>query len=284
MINVLIPIVKENKKYIDLLKKLEDNNDVAIFIGVRESLYTKFKEYESEKVNISVYEDNADKECILNSLHDKTVEGSILVLRKPITIEEFEKFINKEEDIVVCKSERNKIMEILFSLWQKILKMLLGVNMYPGDTSAVYFSEEITPVISQTGNLSFTSRIDRWRGVEKGCVDVRGEKEKVTIDKKVIIRDIIISLICLSVATIVTTLVCVFAKVSIIIGLLIFCLDAISFSVILIMIVLIIFNCMVGKKNFQNAFELVKNIDEYGEEIEDDKLDNTNNKEGEIND
>ena len=252
MINVLVPITKNDKRYKDILHKLAEREDLNLIVGVKNELRGEFGFVE----NLHIYDDSFDKESILNALFTKVEEGATIVMRKPITVQEFDRISSCDEHIATCKKERNAIKSFFYKLWQKILKLLLGVNLYAGDTSVVYFSEVLLPILIENGNLSFASRVDRWIGVDKTTVDVKVEPEKYSADSKAILRYCLIADACLLVACLVTTFVCVFAEIGIILGLLLFCIDAICFAILLICIVLIIFNCSVGKKNVETAVEI----------------------------
>ena len=111
------------------------------------------------------------------------------------------------------------------------MRLCLGVRLYDGDTSAIYFGEDLATVLAQSNNLSYSSRVDRWRGVEQSSVIVEGEPVKTEVDKKENIKYLLYGLLTLMLGVAVTTVVAIFAKVSVIIGLFLFCLDAICFAV-----------------------------------------------------
>ena len=136
------------------------------------------------------------------------------------------------------------------------MKAFLGVNLYYGDTSVVYFSEVLLPILFESGNLSFASRVDRWIGVDKATEEAKCPTEKYNPDKKTITKYCIFANVSLLIACLVTTFVCVFAKIGIILGLLLFCVDSICLVVIFILVVLIIFNCSVGRRNVETAVEI----------------------------
>ena len=254
MINVLIPITVNNKKYKEILLELAENENINLLVGVSNQIRNEFGYLNQELIHI--YDDSFDKESILNALFTKVKDGSVVVMRQPITIKEFDKMVNTDEHIATCRKERNTFMSYVMKVWQKILKMFLGVNLYSGDTAVVYFSEVLLPVLFESKNLSYASRVDRWIGVEKTTVNVNCQKEKYSVDKKAIVRYSIFADVSLLVACLLTTLLCVFVDINVILGLLLFCVDAICLSIILISIILIIFNCQIGKKNVDNAIEI----------------------------
>ena len=156
-----------------------------------------------------------------------------------------------------------------------MLKLFLGVKLYEGDTSVILFGEDISSVFSSINDLSFSSRVDRWRGLEQGTVEVKGSAVKTEVDKKAIFKYLIISIISLLVGAVVTTCVSLFAPMSIIVGLLLFCLDIICLTILCIMIVLIIFNYSIGKKHFENAVEVIDDDEQQILNYSDEEFDDT---------
>lgn len=254
MINVLVPITTFSTKYKEILLELADEEDVNLLVGISNKIKNEVAFIPNEKVFI--YDDCFDKESILNALFTKVKEGSLVVMRQPITMKEFQKLLSNGEHIVTCKKQRNPVKAFFFKIWQKILKAFLGVNLYNGDTSVVYFSEVLLPILFESGNLSFASRVDRWIGVDKGSEPLSCEQEKYNPDKKAITKYCIFANISLLIACLVTTFVCVFANVGIVLGLLLFCIDAICLAIILILVTIIIFNCSVGRRNVETAIEV----------------------------
>ncbi len=271
MINVVIPIVNNAKKYSKIISDLSSIDDINVFVGVTTEQFKFVEEFQSENVFVIEYKDGSKREEIINSLQKYISGGDLFIMRKPITISEFEKFVNSESDITLSKPKRSNFKQFLMSIWQNILKTFLGVKLYNGDTSAIYFQEDIASVVLQSSNLSYSTRVDRWNGVSQGNVEISGESVKTESDKKLNIKYLIIGILALIIGTVVTAVVSVFASVSIIVGLLLFCLDAIMLSIFLILLIIITFNSMVGKKHFGSAIEVLKDEDfEEDENFEED--------------
>ena len=266
MLNVVIPIVNNPKSYDKLVTNLKDVEDVNILIGTTPLLCSKIEHLAGENVSIIEFEENSKREEIINGLQKYVDVGAVMILRKAISIDEFYQFVNNKRDIVLCKNSNGTIKKFFLSIWQKILKTFLGIKVYDGDTSVILFKEDISTVLMETNDLSFSSRVDRWRGVKQGTVSVSGEMVKTEVDVKNNIKYLVFALLALIIGAVVTTCVCVFVNVNIIVGLLLICLDIICLSISLIMIVITIFNCMVGKKSFKPAIEVV--IDDYNSEQE----------------
>lgn len=269
MLNVLIPIVSNVKAYQKLLSALNSADNLNVLVGITSSLKSQLTSI-GENVYVIEYEDGSSRESIINGLQKYLEEGAVMILRKPITIEEFNNFIRTKKDVVVCKKNEGKVKQFITFIWQKLLKLFLGIKLYEGDTSVILFGDDVSSIFSSINDLSFSSRVDRWKGLEQGVVEVKGSAVKTEIDKMAVIKYMIIALISLLISVVVTTCVSLFVPMSIIIGLLLFCLDIISLTIICIMVVLILFNFSVGKKHFQNAIEISgeeeQEIISYGEE------------------
>ena len=256
MINILIPITQNAKGYKKIIVDLSSNEEAEIFIGVITSQKNALQYPNRDNIHVIEYDNAAKREEIINSMQKYIQVGELFIMRKPITYNEFKDFLKNDMDIVVCKTNLSPIKKFFFMIWQKILRLCLGVRLYDGDTSAIYFGEDLAAVLAQSNNLSYSSRVDRWRGVDQGSVIVEGEPVKTEVDKKENIKYLLFGLLALILGAAVTTVVAIFAKVNVIIGLFLFCLDAICLAVFLLLLVVIIFNTVVGKKKFSSALEL----------------------------
>lgn len=273
MVNVIIPITNNAKRYKKILSSLSRANNVVVLVGVVSNQINELNFLDSENIYIIEFQDGSKMEEIINGLQKYISVGSIMIMRKPISENEFNSFVNNNKDVVTCRRNLSSFKAILFNFWQKILKTFLGVRLYEGDASVIYFAEDIASVILSSSNLSYNSRVDRWRGIEQGTVVVEGESVKTETDKKANIRNLIISLIAIAVAVSVTTVVSIFARVNLIVGLLLFCLDFIALAIVLILLVITIFNNMVGKKLFGYALEISQN-EEIDDEIDEEYEEN----------
>lgn len=256
MINILIPITQNAKGYKKIIADLSSNEEAEIFIGVISSQKNALQYPNRDNIHVIEYDNSAKREEIINSMQKYIQVGELFIIRKPITYNEFKDFLKNDRDIVVCKTNLSPIKKFFFMIWQKILRLCLGVRLYDGDTSAIYFGEDLAAVLAQSNNLSYSSRVDRWRGVDQGAVIVEGEPVKTEVDKKENIKYLLFGLLALILGAAVTTVVAIFARVNVIIGLFLFCLDAICLAVFLLLLVVIIFNTVVGKKKFSSALEL----------------------------
>ncbi len=278
MINVIVPIVDKNKDFNKILNEISEISDLNILVGVNEDLFfdVKTKVGESENLTLIKFPKGTKRESIINSLQTHIVAGSILVMRKPLSLDEFNKFCYSNRDITTCKRENNKFLDFIFNVWQKILKLILGLKLYEGDPSVIYMNEEISAVVAASGNLSFSSRVNRWRGIEQETVQTKAEQVKAEYDKKDIVKYSIISALSFIIAVVATVCVAIFAQIGIFAGLLLVSLDLICLAISLIMLVLLIFNITVGKKNFAHAIELNEHfIIEEDDNYENENVDKT---------
>ena len=273
MVNVVVPITNNAKRYKKILSSLSRANNVVVLVGVVSNQINELNFLDSENIYIIEFQDGSKMEEIINGLQKYISVDSIMIMRKPISENEFNSFVNNNKDVVTCRRNLSSFKAILFNFWQKILKTFLGVRLYEGDASVIYFAEDIASVILSSSNLSYNSRVDRWRGIEQGTVVVEGESVKTETDKKANIRNLIISLIAIAVAVSVTTVVSIFARVNLIVGLLLFCLDFIALAIVLILLVITIFNNIVGKKQFGYALEISQN-EEIDDEIDEEYEEN----------
>ena len=284
MVNVLIPITDKRFNFNDILSELGDLSDVNVFVGITEDIFDDlFNRFgESENIYLIKFQKGVNREEILNALQKYVDGSSTLIMRKPITIKEFENFVSSKKDIVTCKRHLQKIKALFLYFWQKLLKLILGVKQYEGDPSVIYFSEDASAVLATTHNFSFTTRAYRWHGVEQGTVEVKNsEVVRPKIKKIEIVAYSLIILFSIITSVVVTVCVSLFTKVNVLFGILLLCLNIVCLAVIVIVGVLLIFNILVGKKNYGTAMEL-SNIDftndDY-EEIEEVDIEDYENEE-----
>lgn len=257
MINIVIPVSdKDKEKFQSLLSRINGEDEIKVFVAVENKNHNFANFFEdSDNIFFAKFQDGTKKEEMINALQKYIKGGSILVLRKPISLEELNKFITCKHDLATCRVVRSKIKAYFFNLWQSILKLFLGVKEYDGDTSAVYLSEDISAVIGESGNLSYSSRVNRWRGVEQTTIEVKGQPAEKEIDRKSIIKGSILASVLMLVAVAVTVALSLTVKISVIIGLLIVCLDLICLAITILTIITTIFNSRVGQKKINQVIE-----------------------------
>ena len=266
--NIIIPILDKNKeKFKALIGKLADEDDIKIFVGIEEKNQNIVEEFEeSENIFPSYFANNTSAESMINFMQKFIRSGATVIVRKPISVEDLNKFFSCQEEVATCHKTRSKFKNFIFGIWQVLLRCFLGIKEYEGDTSVVYLNEEISAVVAQSGNLSFSSRANRWKGIDQTTIGVKCDSIKYEIDKKIVVKFSLIASLAILLAIITTLAICLTVNVSIIIGLLIICLDVICFAIAFLTMVILIFNLRVGQKNIAEAevkdFVTEKELDE----------------------
>ena len=261
MVNVIIPIVKDLQNYQKMIQQLSAYIDVNIIVGVTEQISKQIVDLEKSKV--IVFKNDTNKEQMINSLSMFVLGGKILILRRVLQKEDLEKFLFSNESVLLASSKkRSKVANFFVKLWHKMVRLIFGVAFYEGDTSAIMFSQDLSEVLIQTGNLSYNSRVNRWKGITEQNVEVKGEnKEKYPGDKKEKLVYSLSASILLALAIIITVLLCVFVNINFILGLLIVCIDIIFVFISIVLFMMLAFNNKVGAKNIAEG-EIISNLKE----------------------
>lgn len=271
MLNIVVPITNKFDKYREMLSFMAKTTNTNVFLGVTSEFYaTAIAEYgEFENFDFYEFDNGTNKESIINTLQDYLMEGAIMVLRKPLNKKEFEKIVNSDRDVVTAKVVRSKFKAWLHSTWQKISKLILGVREYAGEPSIVYFNEDLADVVVNSNNLSYSSRVNRWKGIKQAVITIDSETDQRKNDVPMLLKYTLIAALLVAVAVTVTTLVAVLVPVSIVVVLLLVCLDAICVAVAFILVVMAIFTNMTGRKQQAKSIILNKKAKEI--EIEEDE-------------
>lgn len=186
MINLIFPLVKIEKETLNFIEKTKKRKDVNLFIGVTNSLKSKIKTSQNLKnVKVFVFEDNSKKEEIINSLKDYVKKGKILFLRKPISQKELDGFVSSKTDITYLKRKsQGKFKDFFHNLSNKIIKWLFGFSPYEGDPSAIMFGEEPAEILQEASNVSYATRVNRWKGYSFSTIETDDLPEKMEYNKK----------------------------------------------------------------------------------------------------
>ena len=248
MINVLIPIGSNLKSYQQMIDGLSHFYDVNIIVGLSEKQEDQIVKLDN--VRYVIFKDGTDREAMINSLSMFVLAGQILILRRAVDAKKLEKILSSNAGITLAKNRPgNKFTAFFINLWHKLVQMFFGVKFYEGDNSIIKFSQDLSEVLLQTGNLSYNSRVNRWKGVDQTVVEVDwGKAEKFSTDKKQTLIYSLTAAALIVVATVVTVLLCVFANINFVLGLLIVCIDIICIFMAIILLMMLAFNNKVGKK------------------------------------
>ena len=248
MINVIIPVVKNQQQYQKMIAQLLVYSDLNIIVGLTEDIDKTF--IKEDGVRYLVFKNNTNKEQMINSLSMFVLSEKILILRQTIEKKDLEKFLFSNQPILLAKEKKkNKFANFFVKLWHIIVHIFFGVGFYEGNTDVIMFSQDLSEVLLQIGNLSYNSRVNRWRGVVESSVDVSLSKsDKYPIDKKQNLIYTVVASTLFAVAILFTLLLCLFVNINFILGLLIVCVDIICVFVAIILFMMLSFNNKVGKK------------------------------------
>ena len=204
MINLIFPITQntpENKKFFDETKK---RTDVNFLVGVTEELKDLYKVSTTNKrVKVKIYKKSSKKEEIINSLKDYALKGKIFIVRAPITQKEIDKFVSSSADITLCSVKKgNKFVEFFKNLGEKIIKALFGFTPYLGNVRAICFSENPSDILKEGYNISYATRVDRWKGYSYATIDIeeKGIKPEYNVKNVVIMLSVWVFLLLCGIA------------------------------------------------------------------------------------
>ncbi len=252
MINVLVPVTENAEEFWTSVKSICDDVNVQIIIGVKDGIARQY-DFNIPNAIVKEYGDNVTREEMLNDFQSLLLGEGVFIARKPFTKDEFANFTSQKEQIVVCKSkDKNKFVSFVKRIWRNVVKFIFGVKFFEGDPSLIYFNEDLGGVLTNVNNFSYSTRIDRWRATTKTAVESSYPNVKPEQDKALNIKLIIFAILALVIGAVTTTLVCIFAKVTIVIGLLLACLDIICLSISVLLFIALTFNMQVGHKNINN--------------------------------
>lgn len=180
MINVIVPLVEKPQEYLSMISEISKNRDCVIYVGT----LSKFKDLAFPKnVIVKFYKNNSSKEEIINSLHSIKKEfGKILVIRRPLTKEEFTALTSCKADICYLKKPKSRFSAWWANVWEKLIKKIFAFYYFE-DISAILFQENTFNLINSLTNLSYISRIDRFVGFKQEEVASENRSPKREYDK-----------------------------------------------------------------------------------------------------
>ncbi len=185
MINIIVPIVEDVSSFQTFLDKIA-TKDVKIFVGIKESLAKDFKP--NKATELHVFGDKSKKEEIINSLHScKMTKGKILIARRPLKDEEYQKLTTSTKDIVTLRAKHNRFVGWLKKVSTLVIKRIFAFSFFE-DISAICYSENMFDLLSVCANLSMASRINRYVGldVEEIVTDEKPVKKEYSRPKNII--------------------------------------------------------------------------------------------------
>ncbi len=254
MINVLVPIVDNELAYQQMLDELSKQKDVKIYCGVRESLKDKINF--PKGVDVKTFNSKSKKEEILNSLStDSMQEGGVMVLRRPISLEEFESLKASDADIVRLQKHRSKFAEFWTNLWKKIIRAIFAF-FYFEDISAIYFKENMFKLVKNLNNLSYITRIDRFIGYKQETIESSVKPPKKDYDVFMNVAQLVISILFVALCVVWSIVFCSSGANIVIMVLLSVFIMLISLIVLLVSVLSFVRSIYVGKLDYGRAEEI----------------------------
>lgn len=171
MENIIIPVI--SREMVAFANETLGRRNTRVIVGVNKDLLPLIRDVDINKNCIKTFEEGTTKEEIINALNGELDDGKTLICRKAITKEEINKFFVSDSDITVCFEKRSKFKNFFFKMWQYFVKILFGFEFFDGDVSVVCFNENMFPVISNLSNLSYASRVNKWKYVTVSQVETR---------------------------------------------------------------------------------------------------------------
>ena len=258
MIDVLIPIVDKPQDYLKAIESLRDEQNLNIIVGVTAAIAKEYS-FDAPNVTVQIFKNGSKKEEVINALQRFIESDNIFVARKPFTREDLYEFINADADIVTCQLHKgNAVTRFFRNLWALIIKYIFGVKFFQGDTSLIYFNEGVGSLLDKVNNLSYATRIDRWRSIKQETIQTSYPRAFPETDFRTSLTLILCSVLSLAVGLTVTLLVALLAKVTALVIVLLICLDIVCVFISLFLVITYLFNRKIGKRDFMKAAEAVK--------------------------
>ncbi len=258
MTNLIIPINKNVESYTQGITKIALNSDAQIYIGITEDLASKL-DLNMPNVDITIFEKGSKKEEILLSMQSLLTHQKTIIARRPISFDEFLELKNSKAQITYCsQGKSNKLKSYLNKLWQSLTRLLFGIKTFGGDTSLIAFDKDVVDILAEAENFSFATRVDRWKGFSQNTIEAKAAPVRFERNKKNTAMLLLCAILPFAIAAILTTCLALFAKLSIITGLLLACLDILCLSTTILSLFVLLLNSKIGQKNFKKA-QIVNN-------------------------
>ncbi len=175
MINVIVPIVEDVEGFSKFINRYS-LTPIKFIVGVPVTL-AKTLDIQNENAEIHYVEDGSKKEEIINLLNRfEREKGVFIVVRRPLTEEEFFSLCDSRTDVTTLKSHRSKFSEFFKNISNFLLRKIFGFNSFD-DISAVAFSENMHEVVSSYESLSKATRINRY--VICSCGEIETSEKSV---------------------------------------------------------------------------------------------------------
>jgi len=164
MINIFVPIVENVEGFSEFVAKHKEK-DKHIYVGIRKGLKEKFL-YTNENIELHIFDDKSNKEEIINGLQKcQRAKGKLLVIRRPLTDDEFTKLTTSESEITTLKAHHNRFVSWFKNLARKTVKKFFAFSFFE-DISAICYGEFLHEFVEACPNLSIATRINKYVGVD----------------------------------------------------------------------------------------------------------------------
>lgn len=255
MINVVIPIIDNLEEYQKSIDNIALRENLNLILGVSEEFIDKINKPNGAVLRI--FRKGSKKEEIINSLKSSIVPGRLLVCRRPFTKKEFDNFVNCNAEIsYIEKRPKNSLLAWLKTKLGMFIKLMFGVKYFDGDISLIGFDENLCEVLQNVSSLSYSTRVDRYKGVEQQTFKGELGQVKLDLNKMANIRLLIYAILILVIPIVITVLVAVFTKVTFVIGMILFCIDVLGVAGLVILLCSAYLNLCTGSRYFSDAVEL----------------------------
>jgi len=181
MINIFIPIVDDVEDFCKFVAKHKEK-DKRIYVGIRRSLKEKFV-YDNDNIELHVFESKANKEEIINALQKiERKSGKLLVIRRPLTDEEYLALTTSESEITTLRAHHNKFVTWFKNFARKTIKKFFAFSFFE-DISAICYSEFLHELVFACPNLSMATRINKYVGVDVSEIETQTTPVKKDYNK-----------------------------------------------------------------------------------------------------
>ena len=164
MINIFVPITENVEGFSQFISQVNATNPrgVRFYVGISQKLAKKFN-IEEKNVELYTFADKNNIEEIINSLHCcKLKKGKLLVVRRPLTENEFQKLSNSEKDIAVLNKKKGSFVSKFKNFIQSVIKRFFAFT-YFDDISAICYKENLFDTWSLLWYNSQRSHTLVWR-------------------------------------------------------------------------------------------------------------------------
>lgn len=181
MINIIVPVVEDAENFAKFIGE-NKSKDAVFFVGITENMKKKFS-VKGKNIKVFVFKNKSKREEILNSLHSHIVDtGKILIVRRPLTKEEFHSLTTSTKDITTLKAGHNKFVMTIKRIMKILVRKFFAFSFFD-DISAICYGESMFQLLRVCPNLSMASRINKYVGLEMEEIETDEKQVKKDFNK-----------------------------------------------------------------------------------------------------